>query len=198
MKFPIVLLLSTILIQGGSSFSVSLDGVLDLFIHGKDLAVSILKAWDVINDVEEFNDHVLPLKTRERRVMDRLNYVVQKLQTMSDKYDEVGAQAMQSMIRNLPKAIKLELKLNDLTNAVDDIDVKYMFMKNYINSSNFQVSTLADFSNSILSHEGNSVVNLIEKIFKYFVPNKEGSQLLDSSLLNGLVDNLKVKNFFFP
>lgn len=71
------------------------------------------------------------------------------------------------------------------------MDVMYKSFENYANKKNdFERLTLEDFAKTAISHDSNSVHNLIERIHVFLVPNSRG--LSDSGLLKLLQSSLEV------
>lgn len=93
------------------------------------------------------------------------------------------------MLNNLPERIRLELRLNDLLNHHNLVDNSFQIMQKYTkHREELEQATLKDFANSIVSHDPNSIVGMIENIFTYIVPSGKGINnrgildLLDKSL----------------
>lgn len=95
------------------------------------------------------------------------------------------------ILHNLPDRVRLELRLNDLLDYITRMDVMYKSFDNYASRKNdFERLTLEDFAKTAVSHDSNSVNNLIERIHALFVPNKRG--LSDSGLMRLLQSSLEV------
>lgn len=72
------------------------------------------------------------------------------------------------------------------------MDVMHRSFQNYVNKSNdFERLTLEDFAKTAISHDSNSVNNLIERIHAFFASNSRG--LSDTGLMSLLQKSLEVR-----
>lgn len=180
----------------GTINSISLTEVLDVFTVAKDVAINLAKTWNLVNDFTHENyDAPAFLESREKKLLNRMNTVNSRLQELSKRFDAVGSQTMNVILRNLPARIRLELKLNDFRDYVTRIDVAHRRMENYANNSEeIEKHTLEDFAKNVVSHDSSSVLSLLERIFSFVVPPMSIG-VPDSGILGSIESFMKVMYF---
>lgn len=87
--------------------------------------------------------------------------------------------------------MRLELRLNDLLDYITRMNVMHRSFQNYVNKSNdFERLTLEDFARTAISHDSNSVNNLIERIHAFIA--SDGRFISDNGLISLLQKSLGV------
>lgn len=187
-KFLIIFALSAVSLQ--TTQAVTLSEVLDIINVAKDVVVSLAKAWDIVDQNIDFNEVPIPILHRtENKLFSKIDRIHNELEDLATRVDEIGTQSMTTILHSLPERVRLELRLNDLLDYRTRIDASYRRMTKYaLHQHAYEQLTLEDFARTVISHDPNSIVLLLERMHSFIVPNGNGIshtglfKLLDSSL----------------
>ncbi|KAF5282500.1 hypothetical protein FQR65_LT14270 [Abscondita terminalis] len=174
--------LITLLAFAGPVQSLVLGEVLDVISVGKDIVVSLAKAWNIVED--QIDQEMIPpfLRKSEKKLFEKIGLVQLQLDRLDSQIGIVGINTINSIINYLPERIKFELRLHSLMDYITRINVFYKNMNYYTNHSQIEQLTLEDFAKTVTSHDSDSVRSLLERIHAFVVPD-EGS-LTDTGIIN--------------
>ncbi|KAF7269606.1 hypothetical protein GWI33_017355 [Rhynchophorus ferrugineus] len=167
----------------------SLSMVLDIINTATEITVTLAKAWDFVDQNIDFNDVPLPLLHKtENKLFGRIDRINNRLSELASRIDEIGTASMTTLLYNLPERVRLELRLNDLLDYRGRIETSYLRMQKYTKHDNYERLTLDDFASNVISHESNSIINLLERIHRFVV--QDGDEISEAGLFNLLKNNL--------
>ncbi|XP_018572018.1 uncharacterized protein LOC108911535 isoform X1 [Anoplophora glabripennis] len=187
--------LFTILVCMGSfvdeSSAVGLNEVLDIIKLAKDVVVAIAKAWNIVDQHVDFSEIPIPLLDKtEAKLFGKIGVISAKLDKLGSRVDEVGTSTIAMVLHTLPDRVRLELRLNDLLNYITKMDVNYRSFQNYVKDQNeLERLTLEDFAKHVVSHDSNSINNLIERIHAFIAPSSRG--ITNTGLITLLLKSLE-------
>ncbi|RZC38220.1 uncharacterized protein BDFB_003195 [Asbolus verrucosus] len=166
------------------------------FSQHLDVIIWIAKAWNVIEGQIEFSEVPFPLLEKtERKLFAKIDMISTRINELSVQVDAIGTNTISMMLNNLPERIRLELRLNDLLNYHYFVGNSFHTMQKYVNHrEELEKATLKDFADNIVSHDSNSVVQMIESIYTYVVP--EGKGINNRGILGLLTKSLKFRYDF--
>ncbi|CAG9773548.1 unnamed protein product [Ceutorhynchus assimilis] len=175
--------------QTKAVFSVS--GLLDILKVAKDVTVALVKAWDLVDQNIEFSEVPIPiLHSTEKKLYGKIDRINSQLQDLAARVDNIGTQSMTTILHSLPERVRLELRLNDLLDYITRMDANYRRMQKYgTGDKTYERLTLEDFAESVISHDSSSVVNLVERIHAFVVPNGRG--ISDTGLFDLLANAMQ-------
>ncbi|XP_057660741.1 uncharacterized protein LOC130896576 [Diorhabda carinulata] len=175
------------------SYSEGVDaslGVLDIVKIAKIVAEGIAKAWNIVDQRVDFPELPIPILDRtEAKLFGKINVLSRKLDELAVKVDGVGTDTISTILRNLPDRVRLELRLNDLSNYMTRADVNFRnFLKYADRKNDFERLTLEDFARTAVSHDSNSIISLMERIDVFISPPSRG--LAETGILELLLKDL--------
>ncbi|KAL3273064.1 hypothetical protein HHI36_014519 [Cryptolaemus montrouzieri] len=175
-----------------SNIGFKLQTVVDLVGVSKDVVIGLEKVWDIVENQMDAEMPLPMVDKAERRLFRKINKINTRLDDLSSKVDNVGANTIAALLHTVPERMRLELRLNDLYDYLTRVDVIYSRMEDYVKATHkYERLTLEDFAKSIISHDGSSVINLMERIHTFLVPHGEG--LVTSGILGLLVKSFQVR-----
>lgn len=191
--YQICLIIALVHLLPTNSVIVSLDDALDIIKVGKDIVVTLAKAWDIVDDSYDFSDTPTPfIEKTERKLFRKMDAIQKKMEQLNTEIHAVGMQTISGFTRYLPDRIKLELRLNDLLDYMTRLQVFYGdYLNYYMKHEDFERLTLEDFAKTVTSHGSGSVRSLVERIHAFIAPSDTG--FTDSGILGPLSNNLKVQ-----
>ncbi|XP_060523218.1 uncharacterized protein LOC132700114 [Cylas formicarius] len=153
--------------------AIGLTEVLDIIKIAKDVGIALAKAWDIVDQHVDFSEVPIPIFDRtETKLFGRIGKINRKLDELAFKVDNSGSHSLNTLMHNLPERVRLELRLNDLLDYLTRVDTNFKRMENYAqHQKDFEKITLEDFAKSVVSHDASSIVNLVERIHAFVVPN---------------------------
>ncbi|XP_050311529.1 uncharacterized protein LOC126747077 [Anthonomus grandis grandis] len=158
------------------SGGIIVSEILDILNVGKEVAVSLVKAWDLVDQNIEFSEVPIPiLHKTENKLFGKIEKINSRLEEMSGRIDSIGTQSMTTILHSLPDRVRLELRLNDLLDYLTRMQTSYNRMQQYATERReYERLTLENFAKSVISHDTNSAINLVERIHAFVVPNGRG------------------------
>ncbi|XP_066151748.1 uncharacterized protein [Euwallacea fornicatus] len=174
-SFAFALLLVTFHI-GNTTALITVSGVLDIIKVGTDVTVALAKAWDLVDQNIDFSEVPIPiLQKTENKLFGKIERINSRLDDLASRIDVIGTQSMTTILHNLPERVRLELRLNDLIDYMTRMDTNYQRMQKYsTEQKDFERLTLEDFSQTVISHDPSSIVNLVERVHTFLVPHRKG------------------------
>ncbi|CAG9863089.1 unnamed protein product [Phyllotreta striolata] len=166
-------------------------GVLDVIKLTKYVVEGIAKSWNIVDQKMDFSSIPLPILDKtEAKLFGKLESISQKIDRLAASVDGAGTNTIAMVLHNLPDRVRLELRLNDLLNYMTRADVNFRSFQQYANQQNdFERLTLEDFARTVVSHDSNSVVNLMERIHAFIAPSGKG--ITDTGVLELLVKDFQ-------
>lgn len=145
-------------------------------------AVSLIhKALELSEDLIT-SDVPLPIiGKRERTLKNSISAVARQIDALERQDMSTAMRTLTILQNGLPQRIALELKLNNLKDYFNRLDIYYNRMKQYTDERapaarfrRFERYTLENFAGEAIAHNPNSVVSLIERVHEYFKPERKG------------------------
>uniref|UniRef100_A0A1Y1NB04 Uncharacterized protein n=1 Tax=Photinus pyralis TaxID=7054 RepID=A0A1Y1NB04_PHOPY len=169
---------------------ISISDVIDVIEIGKDVTLSLIKAWKIVEEHLDSSDISLPfVRQTERKLFQQINLIQDQLKEVNSHVDTVGSNILMSILHYTPNQMKLQLRLHSLLDYITRIKVFYRHMGNYVNGSDIEQSTLKDFAKNVISHDIGSVQNVLERIHVFITsPN---SELADNGVLDLIAASLQ-------
>ncbi|XP_018322167.1 uncharacterized protein LOC108734901 isoform X2 [Agrilus planipennis] len=140
-----------------------------------DLWTEVINNPNATNAVQDIASSIGEVKEAiVMKQMAELYRLVGKIQ----ETNEVNFESISLSLKSVPNYLKLEIRLSQLATYTDLIDGLNEHMKNYAEGrGEFEKFTLENFANQVVSHNGDSVLNIVERINRLVFRNRNDDGL---------------------
>ncbi|XP_030758643.1 uncharacterized protein LOC115884266 [Sitophilus oryzae] len=165
--------------------------VVDCIKQTKSVVYILLKVRTMINSDVELSE--LPKKffeSKQKELLGNFDKIHNQLNDLESKIDLIASQSLTTKLHNIHETFRLEMRLHDLLDYRARINAGYDRMTKYaLHQHAYEQSTLEDFARTVISHDPNSIVHLLERMHSFVVPS--GNGITDTGLFKLLESYLK-------
>uniref|UniRef100_A0A1A9WCI2 Uncharacterized protein n=1 Tax=Glossina brevipalpis TaxID=37001 RepID=A0A1A9WCI2_9MUSC len=142
------------------------DDALDVFHIVKEVTMTVLKAWNIVQESPAIQNLDFPLaREKQRKVLTRLKEVSKQIAQIEDQHAEQIAMAVDSVNNYVETNSKLLGKHIEMTEIINRISSRFQQMQKYeAYQDKLETSTLLDFAKWTVSPNAYSVNHLMQRL----------------------------------
>ncbi|KAI9581954.1 hypothetical protein GQX74_011449 [Glossina fuscipes] len=142
------------------------DDALDVFHIVKEVTLTVLKAWNIVQESPGIQNLDFPLaREKQRKVLIRLKEVSKQIAQIEDQHAEQIAVAVDSVNNYVESYLKLLGRRTEMADIINRISSRFQQMQKYeAYQEKLEASTLLDFAKWTVSPNAYSVHHLMERL----------------------------------
>ncbi|KAL9877999.1 chemokine-like protein orion isoform 1-T1 [Glossina fuscipes fuscipes] len=142
------------------------DDALDVFHIVKEVTLTVLKAWNIVQESPGIQNLDFPLaREKQRKVLTRLKEVSKQIAQIEDQHAEQIAVAVDSVNNYVESYLKLLGRRTEMADIINRISSRFQQMQKYeAYQEKLETSTLLDFAKWTVSPNAYSVHHLMERL----------------------------------
>ena len=186
-------------VQPSHEFDINLGDVREIIKFTKETVTDALESWELIRPKQpnENGESDFPfVKRMEKRLMDRINFISHKLDSIEGRMEERTEAMVSKIINEIPERQRLEKAMHDLYKSIGQVENLYQNFLHYAKSPNkYESYTMKDFAKTAVSHRLGDLRDVLESIYRQVVPQE--FDLFEQSILHMLANRMKVNKEVF-
>lgn len=161
-----ILVVFSILLTTTKQTEALVEEALDIIKLGKEVTVSILETWEVIEQTQGNNDGDLPFYNRkEKKILARMNELSRQIDTAEFSASSSAVWTIEKINENQNLNTQLQLNLHELGDLINRIATQQNLMRTFAEHTNdLEHSTLENFVLWIVSPGNNAIQGLLDRI----------------------------------
>lgn len=170
------------------------EEALDIIKLGKEVTVSILETWEIIEQTQNGNDVDIPFyKRKEKKILSRMSELSRQIDTAEFESSATAVWTIEKINENQHLNTQLQLSLHELGDLINRIATQQNLMRAFADNTNdLEHSTLENFAQWIVAPGNNAVQGILDRIHLLITGAPDLKAIGSSGVLMLINDYLKV------